>query len=190
MRSLNKIVSFPAERSWLYYSKYPENVYGMQISRQRTCFCICFCSPKLRKPDCFVLSKVFLRVHETCILVSKEKKILIKFPGGWDGKESTCECRRLRFDPWRSPGKGNGNPLQYCLENSMSLVDCNLWGHEESDMTERLTLLLIGKQQVVMKVWVQWCLTFRTSTVAVWAVRKWPLQGLCLGEGHLPAVPA
>ena len=31
-------------------------------------------------------------------------------------------CGIPRFDPWvgRSPGEGNGNPLQYsCLENSM-----------------------------------------------------------------------
>ena len=45
------------------------------------------------------------------------------------GKESICWCRRhrrcgrCRFDPFppgRSPGGGNGNPLQYiCLENSM-----------------------------------------------------------------------
>ena len=38
---------------------------------------------------------------------------------------STCQCRRgrrFRFDPWvgRSPGEGNGNPLQYShLGNSM-----------------------------------------------------------------------
>ena len=60
----------------------------------------------------------------------------------------------------RSPGEGNGKPLQYfCLENSMdreawwatvhgvqrigheshgrrSLVGCRLWGHTESDTTE------------------------------------------------------
>ena len=40
-------------------------------------------------------------------------------------KELFCQCRRLRrcwFDPQvgRSPGRGNGNPLQYsCLENPM-----------------------------------------------------------------------
>ena len=30
-------------------------------------------------------------------------------------KESACQCRRHRFNPWsgRSPGEGNGNPLQY-----------------------------------------------------------------------------
>ena len=43
----------------------------------------------------------------------------------------------------RSPGEGNGNPLQYsCLENSM---DRRTWqvivhgGHEESGVSERLT---------------------------------------------------
>ena len=44
----------------------------------------------------------------------------------------------------RSPGGGNGNPLQYsCLENPMDKGhrDCSLmvyspWGHRESDTTE------------------------------------------------------
>ena len=39
-------------------------------------------------------------------------------------------------------GEGNGNPLQCsCLENPRdggSLVGCRLWGHTESDTTERL----------------------------------------------------
>jgi len=43
----------------------------------------------------------------------------------------------------RSPGEGNGNPLQYsCLENPMdkrSLVGYSPWGHKESDTTGRLT---------------------------------------------------
>ena len=42
--------------------------------------------------------------------------------GDSDGKESACQRRRLRFDPWveRSPGGGHGYPLQdSCLENSM-----------------------------------------------------------------------
>ena len=40
----------------------------------------------------------------------------------------------------RSPGEGNGNPLQYsCLENSInSLVGYSPWGHRESDTTEQL----------------------------------------------------
>ena len=43
-------------------------------------------------------------------------------PGGLGDKESACQCRWCRFDPgWRrSPGGGNGNPLQYsCQENPM-----------------------------------------------------------------------
>ena len=44
------------------------------------------------------------------------------FPGGSDGKESACNTGDLSSIPgWvRTPGEGNGNPLQYfCLENSM-----------------------------------------------------------------------
>ena len=43
------------------------------------------------------------------------------FPSGSDGKESACYAGDLGSIPgWgRSPGDGNGNPLQYsCLENS------------------------------------------------------------------------
>ena len=43
------------------------------------------------------------------------------FPGGSDGKESTCNTGDLGLIPGlgRSPGGGHGNPLQYSyLENS------------------------------------------------------------------------
>ena len=45
------------------------------------------------------------------------------FPGGADGKESARNAGELGSIPGsgRSPGEGNGNPLQYyCLENSMA----------------------------------------------------------------------
>ena len=44
------------------------------------------------------------------------------FPGGSDGKESTCNAGDLGLIPGlgRSPGGGHGNPLQCsCLENPM-----------------------------------------------------------------------
>ena len=44
------------------------------------------------------------------------------FSGGSDGKESVCSVGELDSVPGlgRSPGEGNGNPLQYsCLKNSM-----------------------------------------------------------------------
>ena len=47
----------------------------------------------------------------------------------------------------RSPGKGNGNPLQFsCLKNPMDRgvwwATYSPWGHKESDTTEWLTLSL------------------------------------------------
>ena len=44
---------------------------------------------------------------------------LAGFPGGSDGKASACSAGDLGLIPGsgRSPGEGNGNPLQYsCLE--------------------------------------------------------------------------
>ena len=44
------------------------------------------------------------------------------FPGGSDGKASSCNAGDQGAIPGlgRSPGEGNGNPLQYsCLENPM-----------------------------------------------------------------------
>ena len=49
------------------------------------------------------------------------------FSGGSDGKVSACNVGDLGSIPaWgRSPGEGNGNPLQYsCLENPM---DKGVW---------------------------------------------------------------
>ena len=49
------------------------------------------------------------------------------FPGGSDGKESTCSVEDLSLFPGLGifPGEGNGYPFQYsCLENSM---DRGVW---------------------------------------------------------------
>ena len=48
------------------------------------------------------------------------------FPGGSVGKESACNAGYLSSIPGsgRSPGEGNGNPLQHsCLENPMDRGD-------------------------------------------------------------------
>ena len=64
----------------------------------------------LRESSCFVL--LFLGSYEEDL----------GFPGGSAGKESACNARDPGLIPGlgRSPGKGNGNSLQFsCLENSM-----------------------------------------------------------------------
>ena len=66
------------------------------------------------------------------------------FPLSSVGKESVCNAGDPASIPGsgRSPGEGNGNPLQYsCLENPM---DRDAWGLQsmglqESNTTERLS---------------------------------------------------
>ena len=66
------------------------------------------------------------------------------FPGGARGKEPTCQhkrCKRCRFSSWvgRSPGKGNGYPLQYfCLKNPM---DSGAWWAAVPRITKSQTWL-------------------------------------------------
>ena len=68
------------------------------------------------------------------------------FPGGSDGKASVCNAGDPGSVPGsgRSPGEGNGNPLQFsCLENPMdrSLVGYSPWGRKESNTTKQLYLV-------------------------------------------------
>ena len=66
--------------------------------------------------------------------------VFLGFPCGSAGKESTCNVGNLGSIPGlgRSPGVGNGYPLQYSgLENS---INCIVHGFIEWDMTERLSL--------------------------------------------------
>ena len=86
----------------------------------------------------FIIVVLFLlvcEIHITCILVNGFKLFLLKVgqklplssgswasPGGSDGKESTCNAGDPGSIPGlgRSPGEGNGNPLQCsCLKNPM-----------------------------------------------------------------------
>ena len=70
-------------------------------------------------------------------------RVSLGFPGGSEGKVSACSAGDLGLIPGsgRSPGEGNGNPLQYsCLENPMDGGTQYGIGHgvAESGMTERV----------------------------------------------------
>ena len=70
---------------------------------------------------------------------------LDNFPGGSEGRESAYNAGDLGSIPGsgRSPGGGNGNPLQhFCLENPMDRGAWRATIHRVAklDMTERLTL--------------------------------------------------
>ena len=60
------------------------------------------------------------------------------FPGGSDSKDSACNAGDLGSIPGlgRSPGQGNGYPLQYsCLENPM---DRGAWWAIQSMGSQRV----------------------------------------------------
>ena len=69
--------------------------------------------------------------------------VFLDFPGGSDGKESSCNLGDLGSNPGlgRFPGEGKGYLHQYSgLENphgQRNLVGCSPWGFKESDTTER-----------------------------------------------------
>ena len=81
--------------------------------------------------ECSILSLVLCRhiLVYACHIYSIHgiRSILDSFPYSSIGKESACSAGGLGLIPGlgRSPGEGNGNPLQYsCLEN---LLDRGAW---------------------------------------------------------------
>ena len=75
-----------------------------------------------------------------CFCEPSQFGVVTGFPGGSDGKESTCNAGDVVLIG-RSPREQNGTPFLYsCLENSMDRGAC--WatkhGASESDPTEQL----------------------------------------------------
>ena len=60
------------------------------------------------------------------------------FYGGSDGKESACNVGDLGSIPvvGRSPGEGNGNPLQCSCHGQRSQVGYRPWGLKELNKIE------------------------------------------------------
>ena len=91
---------------------------SMQIGLSQEC-CLFYLKSSLWSSDlpCF-FSRTVLVFLATAILDSFS--LFYDFPGGSDGKASAYNTGDLGLIPGlgRSPGEGNGNPLQYsCLEN-------------------------------------------------------------------------
>ena len=77
-------------------------------------------------PSFCTLSSHLASYWNTCPF-GRGLSILKGFPSGSDGKASACNAGDLGLTPVseRSPGGGNGNPLQYsCLENP---IDREAW---------------------------------------------------------------
>ena len=70
---------------------------------------------------------------------------LLGFPGGSNGKESTCSAGDLVLIPGfeRSPRGGHGNPFQYSFlehpQGQRSLLGYSSCAHRGSDMTKQLS---------------------------------------------------
>ena len=82
-------------------------------------FCWRNCSLQALKQDFFF----FYRICESASYLSRDSNLLEYIPGGSDGKVSVYNVGDSGSIPGsgRSPGEGNGNPLQYCcLENPMA----------------------------------------------------------------------
>ena len=98
--------------------------------------------PALAFTDLFSLFCLFfLSLHISTLVYPSSH-----FPGGASGRESACQCRRLKrcgFDPWvgRIPWNGSWQPSQVSLPGkfhgqSKSLEGYITWGHRESGMNE------------------------------------------------------
>ena len=117
------------------------------------------------------------------------------FPGGSEGKESTCNAGDLGSIPGlgRCPGGGHGNPLQYpCLENrhgQRSLVDCSPWGHKESDTTKQLSTHA-GKTPHATEQLNLCTTTIETvlESLGTTATEALPSQSLCSATGEATGV--
>ena len=104
--------------------------------RMDTCVCVVeslSCLPEM--VTTLLVGSLWLRWQSVCLV-----------PCGSDGKASACnEGDPGSIPGWgRSPGEGNGKPLQYsCLEKPMDLVGNSPWSRKESDTTERLHFIVV-----------------------------------------------
>ena len=85
---------------------------------------------------------------------SFKQSFITCFPGGTSGKESSCQCRKCRFEPWvwKIPWSRKWHPTPVFLPGKphghRNLVGYSSWGHKESDTTEQLSTILHRNEMV------------------------------------------
>ena len=92
-----------------------------------------------------------LKADRICGSKNSETEMVLRWtkahqalPWWLSGKESTCQWRRCRFDPWVGmiPWRGKWQPTPVFLpgesHGQRSLESYSPWGHKELDTTEQL----------------------------------------------------
>ena len=118
VKSLSRVQLFASP--WTVACQAP---LSMGFSRQSTgagCHCLLqLCTLNIYN---FYLSRKYKNCLKINLFTQYRSLSIICLTGGSDSKESACNAGDLGSisEPGRSPGKWNGNPLQYsCLENPM-----------------------------------------------------------------------
>ena len=94
---------------------------SLQMDWMCVCVCVCVCM--------YILNNEYLRVSHDRLKTETSLSIVknwMDFPGGSDSKASAHNAGDLGLIPGsgRSPGEGNGNPLQHSTEeHSLGLLN-------------------------------------------------------------------
>ena len=88
---------------------------------------------------------------QMCTIQNSSHCFRFGLPRSCTGKESTCQSRRHRFDPWvrKIPWRRKWQPTPVFLpgesHGQRSLAGDSPWGHKESDITEWLSTYIHRK---------------------------------------------
>ena len=117
---------------------------------------------------CWLEHKAVQSLHKTDL-----HSVFWGFPGGSESKESTCNAGELGLIPGsgRSPGEGNGKPLQCsCLENPM---DRGAWkatvhGLAELDTTKHAYVVVSGRYYICWMSFKDLCKSQNGISQSIW----------------------